>query len=149
MSVVSLASGMVIVGCSARKAAAPAAALDLYEGWCVPLLRRWIDGRPELRERVAVLSARHGLLHANQTIAPYDQRMTPERAAYLRPLCASQLERALSADPVDQVAVLLEPGYLDALPSLAERFRTVHYFSHPVEDWPQVTALLNGWGWGE
>jgi hypothetical protein len=141
------ASGLVITGCSARKAVAPAAALDLYEGWCVPLLRRWIDGRPELRERVVVLSARHGLLHANQTIAPYDQRMTPERAACLRPVCASQLDRALTADPVDQAVVLLEPGYVEALPPLAERFRVVHYFSRPVEDWAQVTGLLAGWGW--
>ena len=140
-------AGLVIVGCSARKSPQPAAALDLYDGWCVPQLRRWLAPRPELRERVIVLSARHGLLHANQTIDPYDQRMTVERAACLRPLCTSQLDRALAAEPVDQALVLLEAGYVAALPPLAERFRCVHYFRSPVEDWPQVTTLLHGWGW--
>ncbi len=77
------AAPMVIAGCSRRKlqTAVPVPALDLYQGGCIPALRARARETGWLRSRTWILSAEHGLVHANTPLLPYDRRMDGQRAA--------------------------------------------------------------------
>ncbi|RAS16050.1 DUF6884 domain-containing protein [Paraburkholderia bryophila] len=68
---------LVIMACSATKAAVPAPAIDLYRGVMYSTLRA---NAPGTRPVVLILSAKHGFLSADQIIEPYEQRMTEARA---------------------------------------------------------------------
>jgi hypothetical protein len=140
-------SGLVVIGCSRRKLSAtePVPALELYQGWCFPQLRERIAGRPEFRSRTLVMSARHGLLGADDPITPYHQVLTPERALSQRDIVSAALAGYLERYPTREVLLLLEPLYFQmlGLPPLP----VVHLVSDPVTHWPQVTHVLDGWGW--
>ncbi|RKS07040.1 hypothetical protein DFP74_2692 [Nocardiopsis sp. Huas11] len=138
--------GLVIVGCSREKKSAPAPALSLYEGWGVPPLRARVGSYREYRQRVMILSARHGLLRAEETVAPYDQAMTPERARQLRPATKKFIEDYRSRTVVEEALLLVAPEYLDALP-LADLAPVTHLVCDPLTHWEQADALLSGWGW--
>ncbi|MGH3834612.1 MAG: DUF6884 domain-containing protein [Pseudonocardiaceae bacterium] len=141
----------IIVGCSHRKAGrGEYAALDLYEGGCVPQLRDRVHAHPSLRNRIFVLSARYGLVGANDRIASYDQQMTLPRARELeRSVSSALIARVLATPHPDELVVLVEPIYLAAL---AELFRAdarprVHWFPEPASDWPIACKLIDRWGW--
>jgi hypothetical protein len=139
--------GLVVIGCSRRKrgGTAPVAALELYQGWCFPQLRERIASRPEYRSRTLILSARHGLLGADDPITPYHQVLTPERALSQRDIVSTALASHLERSPAREVLLLLEPLYFHmlGLPPLP----VVYLVSDPVTHWPQVTRVLDGWGW--
>ncbi|WP_159944911.1 DUF6884 domain-containing protein [Nocardiopsis sp. FR6] len=138
--------GLVIVGCSREKKAEPAPALSLYEGWGVPPLRARIGSHQECRRRVMILSARHGLLNAEETVAPYDQAMTPERARQLRPATTEFVRDYRSRTVVEEALLLVAPEYLDALP-LADLAAMTHLVCDPLSHWELADAVLSGWGW--
>src|SRR5690606_10392646 len=77
--------GLVVVACCKEKrvTTAPVPALDLYEGWVVPLIRDRVAGRSGLRSRVLVLSALYGLVTADTPVSTYEQPMTRGRARVL------------------------------------------------------------------
>ncbi|MFE0776510.1 DUF6884 domain-containing protein [Streptomyces sp. NPDC058861] len=139
--------GLVVIGCSRRKRSGttPVPALELYQGWCFPQLRERIADRPEYRSSTLILSARHGLLGADDPITPYHQVLTPERALSQRDLVSTALVGHLERSPAREVLLLLEPLYFQmlGLPPLP----VVHLVSDPVTYWPQVTRVLDGWGW--
>lgn len=139
--------GLVVIGCSRRKLPGtdPIPALDLYQGWCFPQLRERIAGRPEFRARTLVLSARHGLIGADEPIAPYYQVLTPQRALSQRDLVSAVLADHLARHPAQEALLLLEPLYFQMLelPPLP----VVHQVSDPVSHWPQAARVLDGWGW--
>ncbi|MET9112474.1 DUF6884 domain-containing protein [Streptomyces zhihengii] len=140
-------NGLVVIGCSRRKrgGTTPVPALELYQGWCFPQLRERIADRPEYRSSTLILSARHGLLGADDPITPYHQVLTPERALSQRDLVSTALAGHLEQSPAREVLLLLEPLYFQmlGLPPLP----VVHLVSDPVTHWPQVTRVLDGWGW--
>lgn len=68
---------LVIMACSATKAATPAPALDLYRGVMYSTFRA---NAPATRPAVIILSAKHGFITAEQVVDPYEQRMTEARA---------------------------------------------------------------------
>lgn len=72
---------LLIAQCGGKKLDRPAPVLDLYTGSLWHSIRKHAPGRAQ----VAVLSAKHGLmLHdPHHLVAPYDQRMTRQRAAEL------------------------------------------------------------------
>ncbi|MFE2727138.1 DUF6884 domain-containing protein [Kitasatospora sp. NPDC059327] len=141
------APALVVVGCSARKSRSlrPVAALDLYQGWCVPPLRARLAERGDLRRRTLILSARHGLLKAEDPVLPYDQPLTPERAAALQSAVRAQLAEHLQAFPASEALLLLEPAYLALLghPPVP----MVHTVTDPVRHWAAVDSVLDAWGW--
>ncbi|MGH9059786.1 MAG: DUF6884 domain-containing protein [Acidimicrobiales bacterium] len=143
---------MVIVGCTARKAATPGPlpALELYEGGCVPPLRARLGGQPRLRARVRFLSAEHGLVTADTSLHPYDRPLDPDRAVELRPAVIAALHREMTADGVPhEVLVVAEPLYLVLLAdllALPARPR-VHWIPDHAHAWPQACAVLDQWGW--
>ncbi|MGH3771949.1 MAG: DUF6884 domain-containing protein, partial [Pseudonocardiaceae bacterium] len=110
-----VASRMVIVGCTARKALTPGPfpALELYQGGCVPQIRARLGGDPRLRARVRFLSAEHGLVTADTPLHPYDRPLDPDRAGQLRPAVIAALHREMTTDGVPhEVLVVAEPLYL-------------------------------------
>jgi hypothetical protein len=143
---------MVILGCSARKSAAPGPlpAFELYEGGCVPPMRARLGGRPRLRARVRFLSAEHGLVAADTPLHTYDRPLDPERAAVLRPLVTGALHRDMAtAGMPREVLLVAEPLYLVLLADLLAlpgRPR-VHWIPDHAHGWPQARAVLDNWGW--
>jgi N12 class adenine-specific DNA methylase len=68
---------LVLIACSDAKGAAKAPAIDLYQGALFEVLRKWM---PKSAPGVAIVSAKHGLVFGDEELAPYDQKLTPERA---------------------------------------------------------------------
>jgi hypothetical protein len=139
-------NGLVVIGCSRRKTPSlkPVPALDLYQGACFPQLRARLT--PELRDRVRILSAKHGLITVDQRLYPYDQRLTLRRACDLRRREAGTVAEALEG--VDEVLVVAERRYLRVV------LRPIR--THPgtprlrwVADaaWDDVSAVLDSWSW--
>lgn len=142
---------VVIVGCSARKLATttPVAALDLYQGWCVPRLRAHIRGRPRLREEILVLSGRHGLIPADTQLLPYDQSLTPDRAVDLTYQVHRAWVQQWRRTTVGELLLLLEPPYLGLIgPSLLSHPpAATHWIPDPTRAWEHATSILHRWGW--
>jgi hypothetical protein len=142
----------VLAGCSRRKrqGAPQVAALDLYEGGCVPALRSYVDARPRGRAGVFLLSARYGLLEADSVVSPYDQALDLPTAERLRSPVGRELERALRRLHAEEIVVLAEPLYLllcaDVL--AAPGRPAVHWFADPAADFPRAVAVFERWGWG-
>lgn len=139
--------GLVVVGCSRRKLPGTerVPALDLYQGWCFPELRERIANHPEFRARTLVLSARHGLIGADDPIAPYHQVLTPERALSQRDVVSAALADHLERHPAQEALLLLEPLYFQmlGLPPVP----VWHLVSDPMAHWLQAARVLDGWGW--
>lgn len=142
---------VIIVGCSARKlrTTTAVAALDLYQGWCVPRLRAHVDGHPSRREHVLVLSARYGLVLAETPLLPYDQPLAPPRAAHLRPQIHRAWVQQTQHTVVGELLLLLAPAYLELIaPSLLRRPPVVvHWIPDPTQAWEHAITVLNRWGW--
>ncbi|MGH3154972.1 MAG: DUF6884 domain-containing protein [Streptosporangiaceae bacterium] len=141
---------MIIAGCSRRKmaTATPVRALELYQGGCIPALRTYINARPGLRARVWIISAAHGLVHADTPLLPYDQRMDTRRAMDIRPQVDQALRLACQRDGTPgQVLVLAEPVYLLALAGLSgiPGGCQVHLILAPAAGWPGAAAILDTW----
>jgi hypothetical protein len=141
--------GLVVVGCSRRKNRTDdrLPALDLYEGWCVPALRDRVAAHPALKQRVLVLSARHGLVRANEPLAPYNEQLTPSTARHLQPSCDATLREHLVSHPADEALLLLEPHYAHVLHRVDDRVTVVHKFPEPTRNWDAVLGVLDAWGW--
>lgn len=74
-------NALLLIACSAPKLKGTHRAIDLYRGVMFDVLRKWMphEGQPD----VFILSAKHGLLHADTPTESYEQPMTRERAATL------------------------------------------------------------------
>jgi hypothetical protein len=68
---------LVILGCSKRKLPHAAKARDLYQG---ALFKAGMAYAGRIGADVAILSAKHGLLHPDDIIAPYDEPLTMAKA---------------------------------------------------------------------
>lgn len=72
---------LVLMACSATKRTTPAPAIDLYDG---PLWQTLRTHRGELPvSHVAVLSGKYGFVNATTPIAPYEARLSPQKADQL------------------------------------------------------------------
>lgn len=151
-SPVRLGPPLVIVGCSRRKrfTSAPIPALELYEGGCIPQLRRRLGPYRVFCDRLRILSAEHGLIKGDRLLLPYDRVLTAQRAAELQPQVAQALHRDIQTGGLPRtVLVVAEPRYQALVTeALADRFacpdlRTIS----DVRDWYAVSTILDGWGW--
>jgi len=141
---------MVIAGCSRRKlqTAVPVPALDLYQGGCIPALRVRAQEIGWLRSRTWILSAEHGLLHADTRLLTYDRRMDSQRAAWLRPAACRRLREEFRQRGFPrEVLVIAEPLYQLALADLAslagaDRIRCV---DDPAREWDKADAVISTW----
>lgn len=146
-----MADDLVIAGCSRRKdpTARPLPALERYTGGIAQQLRERFGSHRHARQQICFLSAEHGLVRADDLIAPYDRALTRSRAEELRPVVAEQLRRQFHAGGVPtRVLLVLEPDYLVLLADLmaiASR-PALHWICDP-HGWPQASALLDEWRW--
>lgn len=79
---------LVVLGCSAVKVEADSAlpAVSLYDGPAYRVLRSYLRTHHWPGDlSLGILSAKYGLIGGISPISSYDQRMTPDRAAELRP----------------------------------------------------------------
>ena len=140
---------IVIAGCSRRKTAttSPVPALDLYQGGCIPALRARAASQPGLRARIWIISAEHGLLHADALVLPYDRRMDPSRALALRGQVDERLRAQCQRHGIPEALVIAEPVYqlaLAGLPGIAGPGR-VRWVSDPAAGWADAEAVLDHW----
>jgi hypothetical protein len=68
---------LILMACSATKAATPSPAFELYQGVMYSTFRA---NAPATRPAVVILSAKRGFVAADQVVEPYEQRMTEARA---------------------------------------------------------------------
>ncbi|MBC2879319.1 MULTISPECIES: DUF6884 domain-containing protein [Streptomyces] len=139
--------GLLIVGCSRRKivTSRPVAALDLYQGWCIPLLRERLSPEAPQRRRVLILSAHYGLVRADELVSTYDRRMTTGRAGALRLPVRRAMAGHLASYPSREALVLVEERYLTAmgLPCVP----VVHVIADPVTHFAAARRILDSWSW--
>lgn len=72
------AAPLLMLSCSALKAAAPAPAIELYRGVLYQTFAAHVRGYAA--PVVVILSAHHGFIESSATISPYEQRMDKGRA---------------------------------------------------------------------
>lgn len=141
----------VLVGCSNRKAAAPRGlpALELYQGGCVPAMRAYADAGRRGRCGVFVLSARHGLVGADDVIHPYDQALDLATAKRLRPAVGAALTGELTRLGADELVIVAEPLYLVLIADVlaTQGHPAVHWFADPAVDFAAAAVVLDRWGW--
>ncbi|MEV7006670.1 DUF6884 domain-containing protein [Streptosporangium sp. NPDC051022] len=139
---------LVIVGCSSRKkfTTVPVPALDLYEGGCVPHLRRRVGHLRALRSQVRILSAEYGLVSPDRLLLPYDRRLTSDRARELCPITAAVLEEEFERNgrPV-RALVVAEPLYQSIVHAPLREIR-LHLIDDP-RDWATTSKVLDSWNW--
>ena len=108
----------LILGCTEAKRHddGELSALERYNGPTFQVLRRFLEeAESELKDvDVYVLSAKHGLIAADEPIESYDRRMTPARAIELRPGVSDRLREILSKR-FDEVFISLSQLYLQTL----------------------------------
>jgi uncharacterized protein DUF6884 len=143
---------LVVAGCSRRKLATevPVPALDLYQGGCVPALRERLGGDPQLRQRVRILSARHGLVPADQALLPYDRPLDIARALELQPSVTETLRRGFALDGWSvEILAVLEPLYMVCMAGiLALPGRpALRWVADPPRGWAEADSVLDEWGW--
>jgi len=141
---------MIIAGCSRRKlqTAVPVPALDLYQGGCIPALRARTQEIGWLRSRTWILSAEHGLLHADVPLLPYDRRMDGPRAAWLRPAARRRLREEFRQRGFPrEVLVIAGPLYQLALADLASLAGAdrVRWVDDPAREWEKASAVISTW----
>jgi hypothetical protein len=110
-------SRLLILICSQRKRAEAGLlpAVERYDGPQFRVLRRFLRLRPTEAPRIAVLSARFGLIDGGTLLPFYDQRMTAERARELAPGVLAEFGRLLATAERSQLFLSLSRAYEPAL----------------------------------
>lgn len=110
---------LLILACSASKAAHAAPAIELYQGPLYRILRgAWRDGA---EVAVWILSAAHGLIPGDRVLQPYDRRLTASRARHLAPQVRQVLQDDVARQgPYAEAYIELGRDYQAALPAEAE-----------------------------
>jgi len=114
---------VLFVGCSRRKVSTITAitALELYSGGGIPEIRDYVAQYPVFRERIFILSAKYGLLGADDRIKTYDAVLSLDAALVLRKqVWADIQQRVLLPFAPDTILVLAEPLYFALLGDLLE-----------------------------
>lgn len=146
--------GLIILNCSREKlvTSVPIAALELYQGACVPNAREHFGADPARRARIRILSAAHGLLRPENAISTYDHRLT-NRAEAVRlheRTVSAQLDAELAETPsLRHMLILVEPLYLLALQRVfdhLDRFDQIAIIPDPW-GWRDGLTYLQQWGW--
>jgi hypothetical protein len=117
---------LLLIACSRRKAAGlrRGRAWDIYDGALYRVLKKLFRENPAAAESVEVLivSAKYGVVRADQRITTYDERLTPTVARRRGGFWADRLRRAVAGRRFPAVHVNLGRDYLAVLPDLAALF---------------------------
>jgi hypothetical protein len=112
---------LLVMSCGKRKRSDTASlpALERYDGPSFHVLRRYLASHPATPPDIYILSARFGLIPADRPIPYYDQRLTPQRAAELRPAVRDTLARILARREYEQIYLAVGRDYTQALDDCA------------------------------
>lgn len=112
---------LLVISCGERKRhdAIPLPALERYIGPKFGVLRNYLRDRRDPDLVIYILSAKFGLIPADELIPDYDQKMTSERAAVLRAPTASKLRSLVESLQPTELFVYAAAEYLAALQPLA------------------------------
>jgi len=146
---------LVVLGCSATKfdVEGQVPAVHLYDGPMFRVLRSHLRAHKWSKDlSIGVLSAKYGLIGAVAPIESYDQRMTSDRAAFLRTEVNESL--SLLAEGHRRVHLVLGRDYLQAVDSSLLRERAevrsadgpigekLHQFSRLLASFPTMPRDL-------
>jgi hypothetical protein len=112
---------LLVMSCGKRKRSntAPLPALERYDGPAFHVLRRYLATHPATPPDIYILSARFGLIPADRPIPYYDQRLTPQRAAELRPTVRDILAGIFAQRSYEQIYLAVGRDYAQALDDYA------------------------------
>ncbi|MBB1634957.1 hypothetical protein A9975_29380 [Cupriavidus sp. UME77] len=115
----SMARPLVLMACSATKLDHPAPAIDLYRGVMYETFRAHVpaDAQPQ----VIILSAQHGFIQPDAEIAPYDARMTADRAEIMVSDLSTAMAGAVWPDQVGPVFLAGGMHYRRVMRAAVER----------------------------
>jgi hypothetical protein len=109
---------LLVLACSEKKDPSPyqMKALDRYDGVNFRVLKKLRRERilPENLD-IVIISAKYGLLDADEYIDDYDMRMTPEKASHLHAQIMDRLKELFSHTAYEGVLVNLGKDYLPAI----------------------------------
>src|SRR5699024_8848200 len=110
-------------------------------------LRDRLGDNVQFRQRIRIVSALYGLLHADSPVMPYERRLKDVADAnVLRQRVAPHLDGELAA--VTHVFAVVEPLYLLALEPVVRRLDAIRlcWMAAP-RDRHRAAAVLDTWGW--
>lgn len=112
----------LILSCSRTKNGVPEPlpAVQRYNGPMYQVLQRYLREKPEKAAALTIfiLSARYGLIDSQTPILPYDQKMTPARAAELHADVLSKTQQAIVPAGYAEIFLAMGQTYLLALEGL-------------------------------
>ena len=121
---------LLVIACSKRKilAEAPVPAMELYDGVSYRLIRKLRrDQKLPNCLHLKIISAKYGLIDANQPIVSYERRLTSKEIGIMAPALVCSFQSAVRSTPYDEIYFDLGKNYLapflDIIPTL--RCRTI------------------------
>lgn len=103
-----------------------------------------------VRSEIFVLSAKYGLLNADDKILPYDQILTLELAKRLRQEVGLKIKNQLSDNPSDdEILLIAEPLYLVLVADIFSFSIRPRIYWEPdiTSEGSFVSSILESWGW--
>lgn len=114
---------LLVQSCSATKnqVMEPTRALDVYDGYFFRIIKKAKrEGAFESDVDICILSAKYGLIDAEEAITTYDRRMTPSRAEELRDSVTDSIRKRVKEEKYGEVVLNLGKDYLGAVGDLPE-----------------------------
>ena len=111
---------LLLLGCSQKKhpRLSTMPAFQRYDGPAYRVFRKFIrDHCPEEID-LYILSTAHGIISGDLLIGDYDQKLTPERAAQLKPYIREGLTQILARERYDEIFVGMGKDYRELIADL-------------------------------
>lgn len=115
---------LLVQSCSATKnqVTEPTRALDVYDGYFFRIIKKAKrEGAFDSDIDICILSAKYGIIDAEDAIKTYDQRMTPSRAEELRESVTDDIRKRVEEKEYGEVVLNLGKDYLRAVDGLPGR----------------------------
>ncbi len=118
---------LLLIACSRRKAAGVrrGPAWDVYDGALYRVLKKLFREHPSTASvaEILIVSAKYGVVWADEPITTYDVRLTPALARRRGDFWAERLRQAVARQRFSAIHVNLGRDYLKVLPDLVSMFR--------------------------
>lgn len=114
---------LLVQSCSATKnrVTEPTRALDVYDGYFFRILKKAIRENSFRSDiDICILSAKYGLIDAEDAITTYDQRMTSSRAEELRESVTDNIRERIGEKEYNEIVLNLGKEYLQAVSGLSD-----------------------------
>ena len=111
---------LLLLGCSQKKhpRRGTMPAFLRYEGPAYRVFRKFLREHSAEGLDLFILSAAHGLISGDLLIADYDNRLTQERAAQLKPYIREGLTQILARERYDEIFIGMGKDYRELIADL-------------------------------